>query len=90
MNSSFKVISNEKYKSVLHRAVVNTDKERLSIPTFYFPSTDAVIGPAQELINGQASPAVYKSFPFVEYWDKFWDRSLATASCLDAFKASTT
>ncbi|ESQ38508.1 hypothetical protein EUTSA_v10028774mg [Eutrema salsugineum] len=90
IGDQMQVISNEKYKSVLHRAVVNTEKERLSIPTFYFPSTDAVIGPAQELINEQDSPAVYKSFPFVEYWDKFWDRSLATASCLDAFKASTT
>ncbi|KAG2295472.1 hypothetical protein Bca4012_003117 [Brassica carinata] len=90
IGDQMQVISNERYKSVLHRAVVNTEKERLSIPTFYFPSTDAVISPAQELIDGQTSPAVYKSFPFVEYWDKFWDRSLATASCLDAFRASTT
>ncbi|KFK31850.1 hypothetical protein AALP_AA6G166600 [Arabis alpina] len=89
IGDQMQVISNDLYKSVLHRAIVNTEKERLSIPTFYFPSTDAVIGPASELINEQDSLAVYKSFPFVEYWDKFWDRSLATASCLDAFKAST-
>ncbi|CAN8246602.1 unnamed protein product [Cochlearia groenlandica] len=90
IGDQMQVISNDKYKSVLHRAVVNTETERLSIPTFYFPSTEAVIGPAQELINGQeqvSKLAVYKSYPFVEYWDKFWDRSLATASCLDAFKA---
>ncbi|CAE6131353.1 unnamed protein product [Arabidopsis arenosa] len=90
IGDQMQVISNDKYKSVLHRAVVNTENERLSIPTFYFPSTDAVIGPAHELINEQDSLAVYRTFPFVEYWDKFWNRSLATASCLDAFKASTT
>ncbi|XP_010421965.1 PREDICTED: protein DMR6-LIKE OXYGENASE 1-like [Camelina sativa] len=90
IGDQMQVISNDKYKSVLHRAVVNTERERLSIPTFYFPSTDAVIGPANELINEQESLAVYRTFPFVEYWDKFWKRSLATASCLDAFKASST
>ncbi|XP_010437037.1 PREDICTED: protein DMR6-LIKE OXYGENASE 1 [Camelina sativa] len=90
IGDQMQVISNDKYKSVLHRAIVNTKRERLSIPTFYFPSTDAVIGPANELINEQESLAVYRTFPFVEYWDKFWNRSLATASCLDAFKASTT
>ncbi|KAJ0243137.1 Protein DMR6-LIKE OXYGENASE 1 [Hirschfeldia incana] len=90
IGDQMEVISNGKYKSVLHRAIVNTENERLSIPTFYFPSMDAVIGPAYELTNEQDSPALYKSYPFVEYWDKFWDRSLTTASCLDAFKASAT
>lgn len=88
---SSQVISNDKYKSVLHRAVVNGDKERISIPTFYCPSEDAVIGPPQELINEEdGSPAVYKSFTYAEYYEKFWDKGLATETSLDLFKASTT
>ncbi|KAJ4723832.1 Oxoglutarate/iron-dependent dioxygenase [Melia azedarach] len=43
IGDQMQVLSNDRYKSVLHRAVVNCDKERLSIPTFYCPSPDAVI-----------------------------------------------
>ncbi|VVB11833.1 unnamed protein product [Arabis nemorensis] len=91
IGDQMQVISNDKYKSVLHRAVVNSGKERISIPTFYCPSEDAVIGPPQELINEEeGSPAVYKSFTYAEYYEKFWDKGLATETSLDLFKASTT
>lgn len=81
----YQVISNDRYKSVLHRAVVNCDKERLSIPTFYCPSPEALIGPAKELVDEQ-NPAVYKDFTYAEYYEKFWNKGLASACCLDMFK----
>ena len=89
---SSQVISNDKYKSVLHRAVVNSDKERISIPTFYCPSFDAVVGPQHELLINEEedSPAIYRSFTYAEYYEKFWDRALATESCIDTFKISKT
>ncbi|XP_013607978.1 PREDICTED: naringenin,2-oxoglutarate 3-dioxygenase-like [Brassica oleracea var. oleracea] len=97
VGDQMQVISNDKYKSVLHRAVVNSDKEWISIPTFYCPSLDAVVGPQpmavpvtplsytwvrlcpqQELINEEEeSHAVYRSFTYAEYYEKFWDRALA-------------
>ncbi|KAI9174511.1 hypothetical protein LWI28_018413 [Acer negundo] len=80
------VLSNDKYKSVLHRAVVNSDKQRISIPTFYCPSPDSVIGPAKELVD-QHHPAVYRNFTYGEFYEKFWNKGLATACCLDIFKA---
>ena len=83
------VISNDQYKSVLHRAVVNCNKDRISIPTFYCPSPDAVIGPSPELVDDD-HPAVYRNFTCEEYYTQFWNRGLATESCLDTFKASTT
>lgn len=85
----YKVLSNDLYKSVLHRAVVNCDKERISIPTFYCPSPDALIGPAKDLIDHD-HPAVYRDFTYAEYYDKFWKRGLETECCLDMFKISTT
>lgn len=81
------VISNDRYKSVLHRAVVNCNKDRISIPTFYCPSPDAVIGPAPELVKDD-HPAVYKNFTYGDYYSQFWNRGLATECCLDTFKAS--
>ncbi|KAI3691926.1 hypothetical protein L6452_31729 [Arctium lappa] len=84
IGDQMQVLSNDKYKSVLHRAVVNCEKERISIPTFYCPSPDAVIGPAPKLVTDD-QPAVYRRFTYEEYYDKFWNRGLATESCLDMF-----
>ncbi|GJU46971.1 DMR6-like oxygenase 2-like protein [Tanacetum coccineum] len=81
VRESDKVLSNDKYKSILHRVVVNCDKERISIPTFYCPSRDAVISPASELVNDD-QPAVYKPFTYGEYYDKFWNRGLACNSLM--------
>ncbi|XP_076957944.1 protein DMR6-LIKE OXYGENASE 2-like [Bidens hawaiensis] len=68
------VMSNDKYKSILHRAVVNCDKERISIPTFYCPSRDAMIGPASELVTSD-EPAVYQQFTYGEYYDVLEQRT---------------
>ncbi|KAI8546100.1 hypothetical protein RHMOL_Rhmol07G0090000 [Rhododendron molle] len=87
IGDQMQVISNDRYKSVLHRAVVNSDRERISIPTFYCPSPDAVIGPAPELVDDEdRRPAVYKKFTYQEYYDKFWNRGDVTECCLDMFK----
>ncbi|KAK1324291.1 Naringenin,2-oxoglutarate 3-dioxygenase [Acorus calamus] len=86
IGDQIQVLSNDRYKSVLHRAVVNCDRERLSVPTFYCPSRDALIEPAKELVD-QEHPLVYRSFTYAEYFDKFWNRGLRTESCLDMFKA---
>ncbi|KAJ0682136.1 putative flavanone 3-dioxygenase [Helianthus annuus] len=64
------VMSNDKYKSILRRAIVNCDKERISIPTFYCPSPEAVIRPTSEVVSDDA-PAVYRQFTYGEYYEKF-------------------
>ncbi|KAG4937983.1 hypothetical protein AAZX31_16G016000 [Glycine max] len=80
------VISNDRYKSVLHRALVNCEKERMSIPTFYCPSPDALIKPAPQLVDKE-HPAQYTNFTYREYYDKFWIRGLSKETCVDMFKA---
>ncbi|KAJ0802555.1 putative flavanone 3-dioxygenase [Helianthus annuus] len=69
----------------MHRAVVNSEKERISIPTFYCPSPDAVIGPAPQLVTDD-EPAVYRQFTFEEYNRTIWTGGLH--KCLDAFHAT--
>ncbi|CAM8934714.1 unnamed protein product [Rhodiola kirilowii] len=87
MGDQMQVISNGRYKSVLHRAVVNCEKKRISIPTFYCPSNEAVIKPAPKLVSASGCPAVYKSFSYAEYYAKFWDRDLKSESlAIDLFK----
>lgn len=88
IGDQMQVLSNDRYKSVLHRAVVNCDKERISIATFYYPSLDATMGPAKELIDDD-NPAAYRNHSFSEFYEKFWNRGLATECCLlDLFKSS--
>ncbi|KAF2324957.1 hypothetical protein GH714_021856 [Hevea brasiliensis] len=60
--------SNDRYKSVLHRAVVNSMEERISIPTFYCPSPDAVMGPAPPLADHHLHPPIYSNFTYSEYY----------------------
>ncbi|XP_072980685.1 protein DMR6-LIKE OXYGENASE 1-like isoform X2 [Typha angustifolia] len=86
VGDQIQALSNGKYKSVLHRAVVNDSSPRISIPTFYCPSPDAVIRPAESLV-GEEHPPLYRSFTYAEYYDKFWSQGLNSASCLDVFRA---
>lgn len=45
------VVSNGIYKSIQHRAVVNTSRRRVSIAAFYDLHPDAVVKPAPELVS---------------------------------------
>jgi isopenicillin N synthase-like dioxygenase len=45
------IITNGIYRSIEHRATVNSKNERISIPTFYTTKHDGEIGPAKSLIK---------------------------------------
>eukprot|EP00253_Pinus_taeda_P031080 PITA_31080 len=84
IGDQLQVLSNGRYKSVLHRAVVSSSKARISIPTFYCPSPDAIIAPAPASIDN-GHPALFRSFTYHEYYQKFWDRELQGNTCLQSF-----
>ncbi|KAL5728821.1 aminocyclopropanecarboxylate oxidase [Ranunculus cassubicifolius] len=44
------ILSNGRYKSVVHRVMADENGSRLSIATFYNPAGDAIISPAPELL----------------------------------------
>ncbi|XP_057416544.1 jasmonate-induced oxygenase 2-like [Lotus japonicus] len=60
------VWSNDAYESVEHRVMVNSEKERYSIPYFFFPAHDTEVKPLEKLINEQ-NPAKYRPYK----WGKF-------------------
>ena len=66
------VLSNGRYRSVLHRAMVSSSRARIYIPTFYFPSLDAIIAPATPLTR-------------TEHPTLFRNRQLQGNSCLQYF-----
>ncbi|KAF3790292.1 SRG1 protein [Nymphaea thermarum] len=66
VGDQIQVISNGIYKSVEHRVVANSSRERISAAFFCNPKTDVAIGPAPDLVSNER-PARYASMTFDEY-----------------------
>ena len=45
------ILTNGKYKSVVHRAMVNNKATRISIGTAHGPSLDTIVSPIEELVD---------------------------------------
>ncbi|CAM6126579.1 unnamed protein product [Calypogeia fissa] len=66
LGDMMEVLSNGKYKSVEHRAVVNAQRDRLSVATFLDPAKDQLITPASALIDSK-HPVLYKDVVFRDF-----------------------
>uniref|UniRef100_A0A5B6ZV38 Fe2OG dioxygenase domain-containing protein n=1 Tax=Davidia involucrata TaxID=16924 RepID=A0A5B6ZV38_DAVIN len=79
------IVTNGAYRSIEHRAVVNSAKERLSIATFYSPKLDGEMGPAPSLITPQ-TPALFKRVAVADYFKGLFARKLHGKSYLDVMR----
>uniref|UniRef100_A0A803QDA1 Fe2OG dioxygenase domain-containing protein n=1 Tax=Cannabis sativa TaxID=3483 RepID=A0A803QDA1_CANSA len=61
------VWSNERYESVEHRVMVNSERERFSIPFFLNPAHYTMVKPLEEMTDDQ-NPPKYKAYN----WGKFF------------------
>ncbi|XP_008236701.1 PREDICTED: protein DMR6-LIKE OXYGENASE 2 [Prunus mume] len=61
------VWSNDRYESVEHRVLVNSERGRFSIPYFVNPAHYTLVKPLEELTHEQEDPAKYKPYS----WGKF-------------------
>ncbi|KAH7660892.1 Codeine 3-O-demethylase protein [Dioscorea alata] len=61
------VWTNEKYESVEHRVSVNSEKARLSIPFFFFPTFSTNVKPLEELVTDE-NPAKYEEYNWRDYF----------------------
>ncbi|KAI3445767.1 hypothetical protein Pfo_002432 [Paulownia fortunei] len=60
------IFTNGRCKSVKHRAVVNIERERISIVVANGPSREAIVGPASPLVQKDGR-ALYHPMKYVEY-----------------------
>ncbi|KAL3850906.1 hypothetical protein ACJIZ3_012788 [Penstemon smallii] len=67
LGDQLEVITNGKYKSVMHRVIAQTDGNRMSLASFYNPGSDAVIYPAPGLVEKQETKDLYPKFVFEDY-----------------------
>ncbi|KAK4415993.1 protein DOWNY MILDEW RESISTANCE 6 [Sesamum alatum] len=82
IGDQIQALSNGRYKSVWHRAVVNADRPRLSVASFLCPSDTASISAP----TGGGEPSVYRDFTYAEYYNMFWSGNLDRQHCLELFK----
>ncbi|XP_048536105.1 1-aminocyclopropane-1-carboxylate oxidase 3-like [Triticum urartu] len=80
IGDQLEVITNGRYKSVMHRVLTRADGNRMSIASFYNPGADAVIFPAPALVaaagateknEGEEGGAVYPKFVFEDYMNLY-------------------
>ncbi|GMN40063.1 hypothetical protein TIFTF001_009292 [Ficus carica] len=80
------ILTNGKYKSVVHQALVNSKATRISIGTAHGPSLDTIVSPVEELVNSEADhldPPAYRGILYREYLELQQSNQLNGKSCLD-------
>ncbi|CAN7098685.1 unnamed protein product [Brassica rapa subsp. narinosa] len=80
------IITNGIYKSIEHRVVVNSEKERLSFATFHNPGLNKEISPAKSLVEKQKKCAKFKSLITKDYLKGLFSRELYGKAYLDAMR----
>lgn len=58
------MLTNSKYKSVLHRATLNSRGGRISIEVVHGPSLDTVVAPAPELLEREWEAPKYLAMSY--------------------------
>ncbi|KAF3666081.1 hypothetical protein FXO38_09258 [Capsicum annuum] len=79
------IVSNGVYRSIEHRAIVNSVKERLSVATFYTFNLVFELGPAHSLI-GPNNPPIFRRVSVQKYLQDFFARKLDGKLYVDFMK----
>ncbi|XP_057421680.1 2-oxoglutarate-dependent dioxygenase 19-like [Lotus japonicus] len=86
VSDHLEIVSNGKYKSVMHRALVSNKATRMSLATVIAPSLDTVIEPASELLDNQSNPAAYVGMRHRDYMELQRSNQLYGKSVLNKVK----
>jgi isopenicillin N synthase-like dioxygenase len=78
------VLSNGIYKSIEHRAMANTVKERISVAVFHGPDNSITVQPLPEVI-GDGKPN-FRSIGYQEFMKVFFENKLEGKSMLDLLR----
>ncbi|KAI5648530.1 hypothetical protein M9H77_34535 [Catharanthus roseus] len=79
------IFSNGRYKSVLHRVVVNSTESRISIASFHSLPFTSMVRPSPKLLN-EANPRRYKDTDFTAFLQYISSREPKTKNFLESRK----
>lgn len=77
------IITNGRYKSSVHRAVVNAERARLSVVTFYDPSKSRKICTAPQLVS-KDEPQKYRDIIYGDYVSSWYSKGPEGKKNIDA------
>ncbi|KAL5705444.1 hypothetical protein ACHQM5_023745 [Ranunculus cassubicifolius] len=77
------ILSNGKYKSVIHRVVVNNNATRISLAIAHGPCSEIKVTPAPELVDNKNNPPAYVGMKYKAYIEMQQSNPLDQKSCLD-------
>uniref|UniRef100_A0A1J3G5N3 Protein SRG1 n=1 Tax=Noccaea caerulescens TaxID=107243 RepID=A0A1J3G5N3_NOCCA len=79
------IVTNGTYRSIEHRGVVNSEKERLSVALFHIAGVGKEIGPLRSLVERQKA-AFFRNVTTCEYLKGLFSRELGGKSYLDVMR----
>ncbi|KAL1827253.1 hypothetical protein ACET3Z_005665 [Daucus carota] len=79
------IVSNEKFRSVEHRAITNSREARTTIASFISPCNSCIVEPAKALIN-EANPPLYRAFEYQEFLKSYVAKAGKKETALQAYK----
>ncbi|KAG8482468.1 hypothetical protein CXB51_024384 [Gossypium anomalum] len=85
IGDTFMALCNGRYKSCLHRAVVNKERERRSLVYFVCPKEDKIVRPPQDLMCRSGGPRVYPDFTWSDLLDFTQNHYRADVATLQSF-----
>ncbi|XP_073056113.1 protopine O-dealkylase-like [Primulina eburnea] len=80
------ILSNGLYKSIEHRAIVNSEKERISFAMFFNPKFEAEVGPSPSVVRVD-QPPLYRRMIMEQYVKDFFSQRLNGKTFLQYMKA---
>ncbi|KAJ7553011.1 hypothetical protein O6H91_06G080700 [Diphasiastrum complanatum] len=86
VGDQMEILTNGRYKSVEHRAVLNSERPRMSIISSYNPSRHTKISPIKHLVDEHHHPALYREISYADYLQYFYSKSLDGKSCIHYVK----
>jgi isopenicillin N synthase-like dioxygenase len=85
LGDMLEILTNGIYPSIEHRAMVDLNKERLSIATFYGPGRDAILRPASSLVTPK-TPSLFKAISVRDFFVGYLGKELRGKSFLDSLR----
>ncbi|KAM3270564.1 hypothetical protein P3S67_028766 [Capsicum chacoense] len=80
------IFTNGKFKSNVHRVVVNNTSPRISVAVAHGPSLEAIVSPASPLAQSESNPPAYMPKKYKDYMEMQQSNQLHQKSILEQVK----